>query len=93
MPELSGLRVGALLGGLHAARVGLPGRAAGDSDRILSCDIRAVEGLGVRPQGPRPEADGFALVITPAQSSAARVHRQDRDRLAELPEAGDEPSA
>ena len=62
--------------------------------RVVGLEVGAVEGLGDRPDRLGAEAQRLALVgRQPVRVPGAGVQRQDRDVLAELAEAGDEPAA
>ena len=94
LPELTSLRVGAILRRADAARVGSPWSGLGDRDGVVGCDIGPIEGLAVRPERLGPESERFTPVLgrRSPTDGAARVDGEDRHRLAKLPQAGDEAS-
>ncbi|OGO56057.1 MAG: hypothetical protein A2V84_00500 [Chloroflexi bacterium RBG_16_70_13] len=98
LPEALRGGVGILLRRIQAVRFGGPWRRCVRAAvvGVVRPDRGPVEGLGVRPEGLRAEAERLALVARQALArparvrSAARVDRHDRDVLAELSERGDE---
>ena len=93
LPELARLCVGPLLGRVEAGVVGFPGRtrAGRRRDRVLGRDVGAVESLGRGVKRLGAEPHGLTLIVRGVDiAGSAGVDRQDRDRLAELTEAGDE---
>jgi len=87
-PLVGGVRVG--LRGLEPLVRRLPGRRGGIR-RVVRLEVRPVERLGDRPYRLGPEAQRLALVRRHALDVAgARVQGQDGDRLAELPQPGDQ---
>ena len=95
LPEPLGGGVRLRLGRVERALRRLPRRDRGRVvDRVVGLEMGPVERLGHRPDALGPEAQRLALVVAEVvRPAAARVERQDRHVLAELPEARDQPAA
>ena len=94
LPEALGRGVGVGLGGVEAGRIGGVGRVGGRVERLVGPHVLPVERLRRRPDRLAAEAERLALVLGQAgRGPVPGEDGEDRDGLAELAQARDQPAA